>query len=189
MTTKVDKSILVDVPVTTAYNQWTQFEEFPRFMKGVEQVSQLSDDRLEWIAQIAGVRRHWVARILEQVPDLKVAWAAEEGATNAGAVTFTGEGGSTRVHLNLEYEPEGLLEGLADKLHLVERQAEGDLERFKDFIEARGQATGAWRGAVNEESDTGIPTRAVAEGSPGDSGTLDDLPDDDAEAVAPRRAW
>ena len=88
MTTKVDKSVLVSVPVSTAYNQWTQFEDFPQFMAGVESVNQLSEDRLEWVAEIAGVRRQWQAKILEQVPDQKVAWAATEGATNAGAVTF-----------------------------------------------------------------------------------------------------
>ncbi len=174
MTTKVDRSVLVDVPVTTAYNQWTQFEEFPRFMDGVEQVRQLADDRLEWVAEIAGVRRQWIARILEQVPDQKVAWAAEQGATNAGAVTFSSEGGSTRVHLQLEFEPTGLLEGLADKLNLVERQAEADLERFKEFIEAQASASGAWRGAINEGSGAGTPTVADAAASRDDSGTVDD---------------
>src|SRR5829696_4487192 len=88
MTTKVEKQILVNVPVSTAYNQWTQFEDFPQFMGGVERLSQLSDDGLEWVAEIAGVRRRWEAKILEQVTDRKIAWAATEGAHNAGAVTF-----------------------------------------------------------------------------------------------------
>jgi uncharacterized membrane protein len=111
MTTKIEKSVLVNVPVSTAYNQWTQFEDFPQFMEGVESVKQLSDDRLEWVAEIAGVGRQWQAKILEQVPDQKIAWAATEGATNAGAVTFEDVGGGqTRVNLTLEYEPEGLLE-------------------------------------------------------------------------------
>ena len=102
MTTKVEKSVLVNVPVSTAYNQWTQFEDFPQFMGGVKKVTQLSDDRLEWVAEIAGVRRQWTARIVEQVPDRKVAWAATEGATNAGAVTFEDVGGGqTSVHLSL----------------------------------------------------------------------------------------
>src|SRR5688572_27928979 len=153
MTTKVEKSVLVNVPVTTAYNQWTQFEEFPQFMGGVKSVTQLSDDRLEWVAEIAGVRRQWEARILEQVPDRKVAWAATEGATNAGSVTFEPAGeGQTHVHLHLEYEPEGLVESVGDKLNIVENQAEKDLEKFKSFIESEGYATGAWRGAVNEGS-------------------------------------
>src|SRR5688572_31147307 len=117
MSTRVEKKIMVNVPVSRAYNQWTQFEEFPQFMGGVKSVTQLSDDRLEWVAEIAGVRRQWEARILEQVPDRKVAWAATEGATNAGAVTFEDAGaGRTSVHLVLEYEPEGLVEKIGDNI-------------------------------------------------------------------------
>ena len=171
MTTKVEKSILVNVPVSTAYNQWTQFEDFPQFMGGVKSVTQLDDDRLEWVAEIAGVRRQWTARILEQVPDQKVAWAATEGATNAGAVTFEDVGGGqTSVHLSLEYEPEGLLEKVGDKLNIVENQAEADLDRFKAFIEAEGYATGAWRGSVNEGAAVGTPGVAEASSSQGDTG-------------------
>ena len=171
MTTKVEKSILVNVPVSTAYNQWTQFEDFPRFMGGIKSVKQLEDDRLEWVAEIAGVRRQWTARILEQVPDRKVAWAATEGATNAGAVTFEDVGGGqTSVHLTLEYEPEGLLEKVGDKLNIVENQAEADLDRFKAFIEAEGYATGAWRGSVNEGAAAGTPGLAEASSSRGDAG-------------------
>ena len=171
MTTKVEKSILVNVPVGTAYNQWTQFEDFPQFMGGVKSVTQLDDDRLEWVAEIAGVRRQWTARILEQVPDQKVAWAATEGATNAGAVTFEDVGGGqTSVHLSLEYEPEGLLEKVGDKLNVVENQAEADLDRFKAFIEAEGYATGAWRGSVNEGAAVGTPGVAEASSSQGDAG-------------------
>jgi uncharacterized protein YndB with AHSA1/START domain len=171
MTTKVEKSVLVNVPVSTAYNQWTQFEDFPRFMGGVKSVKQLEDDRLEWVAEIAGVRRQWTARILEQVPDRKVAWAATEGATNAGAVTFEDVGGSqTSVHLTLEYEPEGLVEKVGDKLNIVENQAEADLDRFKAFIEAEGYATGAWRGSVNKGTAVGTPGLAEASGSRGDAG-------------------
>ncbi len=136
MTTKVEESIQVDVPVTTAYNQWTQFEDFPHFMGGVKEVRQLSDQRLHWVAEIAGVRREWEATILEQVPDQKVAWAATSGATNAGAVRFTPAGPtSTMVHLTLEYEPEGLVEQAGDKLGIVERRVKADLEKFKSFIE------------------------------------------------------
>ena len=150
MTTTVEKTVLVNMPISTAYNQWTQFEDFPQFMGGVKSVTQLSDDRLEWVAEIAGVRRQWQARIVEQIPDRKVAWAATEGATNAGAVTFTDAGGGqTSVHLFLEYEPEGLVEKVGDKLNIVENQAERDLERFKAFIESEGYATGAWRGSVS----------------------------------------
>ena len=126
MSTRIEKQIMVNVPVSTVYNQWTQFEEFPHFMGGVKQVTQLGDDRLEWVAEIGGVRRRWEARILEQVPDRKVAWAATEGATNAGAVTFEDVGGGqTSVRLTLEYEPEGLVEKIGDKLNIVEKQAEG----------------------------------------------------------------
>jgi len=171
MTTKVEKSILVNVPVSTAYNQWTQFEDFPQFMGGVKSVTQLSDDRLEWVAQIAGVRRQWEAKILEQVPDQKVAWAATTGATNAGAVTFEDVGGGqTSVHLSLEYEPEGLVEKVGDKLNVVENQAEADLDRFKAFIESEGYATGAWRGTVNEGAGVGTPTTDDADASRGDAG-------------------
>ena len=171
MATKVEKSILVNVPVGTAYNQWTQFEDFPRFMGGIKSVKQLEDDRLEWVAEIAGVRRQWTARILEQVPDRKVAWAATEGATNAGAVTFEDVGGGqTSVHLTLEYEPEGLLEKVGDKLNIVENQAEADLDRFKAFIEAEGYATGAWRGSVNEGAAAGTPGLDEASSSRGDAG-------------------
>jgi uncharacterized membrane protein len=171
MTTKVEKTILVNVPVSTAYNQWTQFEDFPQFMGGVKSVTQLSDDRLEWVAEIAGVRRQWKAKVLEQVPDQKVAWAATEGATNAGAVTFTDAGGGqTSIHLSLEYEPEGLVEKVGDKLNIVENQAERDLEKFKAFIEDEGYATGAWRGSVNEGAQTGTPGADDAAQSRGDSG-------------------
>ena len=144
MTTKVDKSIEVNLPVRTVYNQWTQFEDFPQFMGGITSVTQLGDDRLQWVAEIAGVKRQWEAKILEQVPDQKVAWAATEGATNAGSVRFEDlGGGQTRVHLSLDYEPEGVVEKIGDKLNIVEKQAEGDLERFKTFIEAEGYASGA----------------------------------------------
>ncbi|WP_448072659.1 SRPBCC family protein [Georgenia yuyongxinii] len=171
MTTKVEKSILVNVPAATAYNQWTQFEDFPQFMGGVKSVTQLSDDRLEWVAEIAGVKRRWEARILEQVPDTKVAWAATEGATNAGAVTFEDVGGGqTSVHLTLEYEPEGLVEKVGDALSIVEKQAEGDLERFKAFIESEGYASGAWRGSVNAGAGVGTPGVEAAAGTEGDKG-------------------
>ncbi|MEX5718997.1 SRPBCC family protein [Geodermatophilus maliterrae] len=171
MTTKVEKSIQVDVPVTTAYNQWTQFEDFPHFMGGVKEVRQLTDNRLHWVAEIAGVRREWEAAVLEQVPDRKVAWAATGGATNAGAVRFEPAGPtSTIVHLELEYEPEGLVEQVGDKLGIVERQVRSDLERFKSLIEDQGYASGAWRGSVNEHLDVGTPTTGDAYGSHGDSG-------------------
>ncbi|MEE6295281.1 SRPBCC family protein [Georgenia wangjunii] len=170
MTTEVHKSIEVNVPVTTVYNQWTQFEEFPHFMGGITSVTQLTDDHLEWVAEIAGVKRRWEARIVEQIPDQKVAWAATEGATNAGAVTFKDLGGRTEVHLTLEYEPEGIVEKVGDALNIVERQAEADLEKFKEFIESEGYPTGKWRGSVNEGASVGTPGVEDAEASRGDSG-------------------
>ena len=175
MSTKVEKTILVNVPVSVAYNQWTQFEDFPQFMGGITKVTQLSDDRLQWVAEIAGVKRQWEAKVLEQVPDRRVSWAATEGATNAGEVTFEDiGGGQTSVHLSLEYEPEGLVEKVGDKLNVIENQAEGDLDRFKAFIEAEGYASGAWRGSVNEGArvpgTVGTPGVEDAAATRGDSG-------------------
>lgn len=171
MSTRVEKRILVNVPVSTAYNQWTQFEDFPRFMGGVKSVTQLSDDRLEWVAEIAGVKRKWEAKILEQIPDRKVAWAATEGATNAGSVEFEDVGGGqTSVRLFIDYEPEGLVEKVGDKLNVVERQAESDLQKFKEFIEDERYASGAWRGSVNEGASVGTPGVEQAAESRGDSG-------------------
>jgi carbon monoxide dehydrogenase subunit G len=170
MTTKVDTSIEVNLPVSTVYNQWTQFAEFPQFMSGVTSVTQLGEDRMHWVAEIGGVKREWEARVLEQVPDRSVAWAATGGATNAGSVTFDDLGGRTRVHLYLEYEPEGLVEKIGDKLNVVENQAEGDLERFKRFVESEGYATGAWRGTVAASGHVGTPGVEHAAASRGDDG-------------------
>ena len=171
MTTQVSRSVIVNVPVSTAYNQWTQFEDFPQFMGGVQSVTQLDDDRLDWVAEIAGVRRQWQAKILEQVPDRKVAWAATEGATNAGSVTFEDLGGDqTSVSLFLEYEPEGIVEKAGDAVHLIERQAQADLDRFKEFIESEQYATGAWRGSVDSDTHVGTPGVEAAADSRGDDG-------------------
>jgi hypothetical protein len=167
--TKVEHRILVNVPVSVAYNQWTQFEDFPHFMNGIKKVTQLSDDRLRWVAEIGGVRREWEAKILEQVPDRKVSWAATEGATNAGEVVFEDlGGGQTSVRLTLDYEPEGFVEKVGDKLNVVENQTEHDLERFKALIEAEGYASGAWRGTVQDVP--GTPVIEDANASRGDSG-------------------
>ena len=171
MTTKVEKSIEVNVPVSTAYNQWTQFEEFPEFMGGVEEVRQLDDKRIHWVAEIAGVKREWDAKILEQVPDRKVAWAAVSGATNAGAVYFQPVGTDrTQVRLSLEYEPQGAVEKVGDKLNIVEKRAEADLEKFKSYIESRGSETGAWRGTIDEGRTIGTPGVEHAASSMGDDG-------------------
>ena len=181
MTTKVEKSVLVDVPVSTAYNQWTQFEEFPRFMGAVEQVTQLSDDRIEWVAELGGVRRQWVAKILEQVPDRKVAWAAVEGATNAGEVTFKAVGPSqTEVHLSMEFEPEGFVEKLGELFNIIETQTEDDLENFKRYMEDAGAVPGGWRGSINEGADLSTPGIEDAASSFGDSGKVGDPAQDEA---------
>ena len=150
------ESIDVDVPVRTAYDQWTQFEEFPQFMDGVESVRQLDDTTLEWKASIAGVDKQWQAKITEQTPDQRIAWRATEGAENAGVVTFHRlDDRKARVTLQLDVEPEGPVETVGDVLGFVQRSAKGDLERFKSFIEERGAATGAWRGEVEQDDVTG----------------------------------
>lgn len=139
----------VNVPVRTAYDQWTQFETFPLFMDAVEQVVQVDDTTLVWRARIAGVTRQWEARITEQTPDERIAWTSTEGATNAGAVTFHPlDETRCRITLQLDVEPDGPIEAVGDALGLVSRQAKADLENFKEYIEARGEESGAWRGEV-----------------------------------------
>ncbi len=151
----VEKSIDVHVPVRTAYDQWTQFEDFPRFMEGVEQVKQLDDKRLLWRAKIGGKEEEWNAVISEQAPDKRISWHSTSGAENAGVVTFQSLGNdTTRVNLQLNYDPEGVIENTGDKLGLVSRRVEGDLRRFKDFIESRQQETGAWRGEIKGGRET-----------------------------------
>ncbi len=146
----IRKTIDVDVPVRTAYDQWTQFEEFPSFMEGVGEVVQLDDTHLHWVAQIGGVRREWNATITEQVPDQRIEWKAETGKGPDGAVTYAPAGRGTRIALELCFEPEGLAEKTGDALGIIERRVEGDLERFKEMIESRGTESGAWRGTVQE---------------------------------------
>jgi uncharacterized membrane protein len=152
---EIIETIDVDVPVRTAYDQWTQFEEFPRFMEGVESVKQLTDTTLEWTAKIAGVERSWRAEITEQEPDQRVAWQSTSGARNAGVVTFHRLADRrSRVTLQLDVEPTGPVETVGDAVGAVERRVEGDLKRFKEFIEARGDSTGAWRGEVDQDRVT-----------------------------------
>jgi uncharacterized membrane protein len=147
--TTVEQSIDVDVPVSTAYNQWTQFESFPEFMDGVREVRQMGDTDLHWVVEIAGVERQWNAEVTEQIPDERVAWTSRDGAGNSGVVTFHRlDEGSTRVMLQLEFEPHGVVEHVGASLGFVAREARHDLKRFKTFIEARGHETGAWRGNV-----------------------------------------
>jgi len=152
----VEQSIEVHVPVRTAYDQWTQFESFPEFMDGVESVNQLTDKRVHWKTRIAGVSREFDAEITEQTPDQRIAWRSVEGPDQAGAVTFHQvDDGTTGVMLRLEFDPEGVVEKVGDKLGLVEGRVKGDLERFKEFIESRGRETGAWRGEIHEDPGAG----------------------------------
>ena len=146
----VEKSIDVSVPVRTAYDQWTQFESFPQFMEGVDRIEQTSDTMTHWVTSIGGVTREFDAQITEQHPDERVAWTTVDGPKQAGVVTFHRlDENTTRVMLQMDFEPEGLVENVGDKLGIVGRRAEGDLKRFKDFIERRGTETGAWRGEVD----------------------------------------
>lgn len=145
----IERSVEVQVPATAAYNQWTQFEEFPRFMKGVERVEQLDDTTLRWRARIGGKVEEWTAKIDEQIPDKRVAWHSVEGAQNSGVVTFHRlDDDRTRVMLQMAYEPQTGVEKVADWLGAVGRRIDGDLERFKEFMEARGAETRGWRGRV-----------------------------------------
>ena len=146
----VEKSIDVDVPVRTAYDQWTQFESFPQFMEGVDRIDQTSGTRTHWVTSIGGVKREFDAEITEQHPDERVAWTSVDGPKQAGVVTFHRlDEGRTRVMLQMDFEPEGFVENVGDKLGLVGRRAEGDLERFKKFIEERSVQTGAWRDEID----------------------------------------
>ena len=145
----VEESIEVAVPVTAAYNQWTQFESFPEFMSGVERIEQVDDTTTHWVTQVDGVRREFDAKITEQTPDQRVAWTSVDGPTHAGVVTFHRLADDrTKVMVQMDVEPEGVVETVGDKLGVVKRQVEGDLERFKEFIEGRGRESGAWRGEV-----------------------------------------
>ena len=147
--TTIEESIEVEAPVRTVYNQWTQFEEFPQFMEGIEEVKQVDDTHLHWTAKIAGQTRDWDARITEQKPDDRIAWTSEDGAHNAGVVTFHKlDDNTTKVMLQLEFKPEGLVEKVGDQLDVVRLRTKGDMKRFKEFIEERGSETGAWRGTV-----------------------------------------
>ena len=142
----VESSIDVNVDVTTAYNQWTQFESFPQFMDNVRGVTQLDDRHVHWVAEMGGQVREWDAEITEQIPDQRIAWTSVSGTPNGGIVSFQPLGDTMcRVHLRMDYEPEGVLESAGDFLGVVDRQVKGDLERFKRFIESRGQETGGWR--------------------------------------------
>jgi uncharacterized membrane protein len=146
----VEHTIEANVPVRVAYDQWTQFEEFPQFMEGVKRVVQKDDKTLEWTAEIAGKEKVWTAEIVEQTPDQRVAWRSTSGAPNSGVVSFQPSGASaTKVTLRLEAQPEDAVEKAGDALGYLDRQVNEDLERFKEFVEKREVPTGAWRGEIH----------------------------------------
>ena len=151
----IEQSIDVEVDVRTAYNQWTQFEDFPQFMEGVEEVRQIDDTHTHWRTKVAGKEKEFDAEITEQTPDQRIAWTAQQGPEHAGVVTFHRlDENTTRVMLQMDYEPEGVAEKVGDALGLVTRRVKGDLGRFKELIESRGPGgeSGAWRGEVDQSA-------------------------------------
>jgi uncharacterized membrane protein len=145
----IDRTIDLEVPVSVAYDQWTQFEEFPRFMEGVVDVRQVDDKHLQWTAEIGGERHTWMAEIVEQVPDRVIAWHSVDGVPNSGRVEFEPIDEGTRVHVGMEYEPEGFKEAVGALLGVDGAQVEEDLERVRDLVESRQLPTGAWRGRID----------------------------------------
>lgn len=177
-TSSIEETIEVNVPLSTAYNQWTQFEEFPKFMHGVEEVRQLDDTHLHWRARIAGKEEHWHSEITSQVPDKRIAWRSTSGPSNSGVVSFERiTDDRTRITFRMEYVPPGWLEKIGDALGLVKSEASGNLSRFAEFIEKRHRETGAWRGtvsagtAVGGGSGSGGATGSSSAGSSTGSGT------------------
>src|SRR5512140_35180 len=164
---KIEKSIDINVPVRTAYNQWTQFEDFPRFMEGIKEVRQMDNKRLHWRAEVGGKDKEWDAEISEQTPDRRLAWHSTTGTRNAGQVSFQPiEDNRTRVTLLMDYETEGVVEKAGDAMGVVSGRVEGDLQRFKEFIESRGAESGAWRGEIHG----GQQSTRGGTGSPGAMG-------------------
>lgn len=154
-----EKSVNVAVPVRAAYDQWTQFETFPAFMSGVDEITQRTPTSTHWVTTIGGVRREFDATITEQLPDERIAWRADNGPAQAGVVTFHRvSDDTTRVHLQMELEPEGVVERVGTVSGAVGHRIQGDLDRFKEFMESRGVQTGGWRGSVDaspQESPAG----------------------------------
>lgn len=193
---RIEDSIECNVPVKTCYNQWTQFESFPEFMEGVKQVRQIDDRRCQWTAEIGGKEKSWEAEIYRQVPDKEIAWRATSGAMNQGRVTFESRGNACLVRLNLEFEPEGVVENIGEALGVVKGRVAGDLRRFKEFIEHRQQETGAWRGEikggeVEKTATTGTrsTTAQTTTGGGTSSTTSGGLPGTDAERRRQNRGF
>ena len=151
----VEESIEVEVPVSTAYNQWTQFEEFPQFMEGVESIKQLDDTHLHWVTEVGGRQKEFDAEVTEQTPDQRIAWRSTSGTEHAGVVTFHKvDEGQTRIMVQMDIDPDGIVETAGDALGVPKRRVRGDLERFKQLVESRGEASGAWRGEVEQDPTT-----------------------------------
>jgi uncharacterized membrane protein len=156
MATNVTHSVDVTVPVSTAYNQWTQFESFPEFMDGVERIDQITPTRTHWVTKIAGVSREFDAEITEQHPDERIAWTTKNGTHQAGVVTFHRlDDQRTRVTLQLDHHPQDIAEKAADALGIVQNRVRKDMENFKAFIESRGREEGGWRGEVGRSPQSG----------------------------------
>ena len=179
----VTESVDVAVPVRTAYNQWTQFEDFPMFMEAVEAVQQLGDTQLKWVAEVSGKRQEWTAQIVEQRPDQEIAWRAIEGKGNSGVVTYAPLGAEeTRITVQLDWQPEGVTENIGAAIGLGDRQVSRDLDRFKELIESQGFESGAWRGEVaggtrvdTDLGDTAMGTTGTAGTTGSTTGRDDDL--------------
>jgi uncharacterized membrane protein len=140
----------VNRPIEVVYNQWTQFESFPEFMEGVERIDQRDDTHLHWVIKVGGVTREFDATVTEQHPDERVAWKSDSGPDHAGVVTFHRlDDDNTRVTTQMDVDPEGFVENVADKLGILKGRVSGDLKRFKEFIESRPTETGGWRGDVS----------------------------------------
>jgi uncharacterized membrane protein len=152
MTTTIEQSVDLDVPVRAAYDQWTQFEEFPRFMEGVEEIRQLDDRRLHWVVEIGGSRHEWDAEITEQLPDERVAWRNTDGKDNAGVVTFHKlDDQRSRIMVQIDFVPEGIKEKVGAALNAPDRRVKSDLERFKELVESSGASSDGWRGEIPRE--------------------------------------
>jgi len=158
MDSSILETIEVNVPVRTAYNQWTQFEDFPQFMGSVHEIRQLDDKRLHWKANVAGEEKEWDAEITEQIPDKRIAWRSTSGPANSGDVSFEPVSENrTRVNLRMSYRPPGLLEQVGDALGAVELELSRNLQNFKRFIESRQVETGSWRGVVSGDVSMAKP--------------------------------
>jgi len=150
----VEKSIDVDAPITSVYNQWTQFESFPQFMGGIDKITQTSDTHTHWEVSIGGVKREFDAEITEQHPDERIAWNSTGGPNHAGVVTFHRLGDAqTRITLQMDWQPEGLVEKAGALLQIDDAQINSDLKKFKELIESNGFESGGWRGDVDRPAD------------------------------------